>query len=146
MEQFNANLLGAMTEELAAILRHETQILKEMNISEIKPLLVRKQEIAYEMEKQRNFLTANPELVNTITSEDKLRLRHIAADYDEAMQEYQVELFKAQRVNAAIIHKLAEFVRDEVQQSRGYNKRGTQNLNGTELARNTPAIKYNESI
>jgi hypothetical protein len=143
---FNPEYLGSLTSELAGILRQETEILKTMRIADIKPLLARKQEIALEMEKQRELLHLNPELISSVTAEQKYNLKKIASDYDMAMQDYQVELFKAQRVNAAIIHKLAEYVRDHVQQSRGYNKSGTKNMSGMELAKNTPAIKYNESI
>jgi len=138
--------MGSLTLELAGILRKETEVLKTMNIADIKPLLQRKQEIAYEMEKQRAMLAENSALMNNVTDEQKSRLRNIAADYDLAMQEYQQALFKAQRVNAEIISRLADLVREQVQQSRGYGKNGAHYSNGTELARNTPAIKFNEQI
>lgn len=144
--KFDATIMGSLTCELAAILREETVILKEMRIADVKDLLVRKQELAMAIEKQRDLLIENPALIAGITAEERQSLRDIAADYDIAMVGYQKELFKAQRVNAAIIEKMAEYVRDHVQQKRGYNKSGSQNLSGTELARNTPAIKFNESI
>ena len=146
MNNFDAKYLGTLTQELAAILRQESVILKTMRISEIKDILTRKQEIALEMEKQRALLHDSPELITALSEEEKNNLRAIAADYDAAMQEYQIELYKAQRVNALIIHKLAEYVRDHVQQNRAYTRAGTQNLSGMELARNTPAIKFNEKI
>lgn len=146
MENFDVNYMGSLTEELAGILRQETVILKTMNVGEIKPLLLRKQEIAYEMEKQRELLALNPSLMQLVSEEQKTRLRNIAADYDLAMQEYQLALFKAQRINAEIITRLADLVREQVQETRGYNKHGAHYSNGTELARNTPAIKFNEQI
>jgi hypothetical protein len=146
MNNFDAKYLGSLTQELADILRQETLILKTMRITEIKPLLIRKQEIALAMEKQRELLHSAPELIAELTNPEKENLRVVAADYDNAVQDYQVELFKAQRVNALIIQNLAEQVRSHVQQNRGYNRAGVQNLSGTELARNTPAIKFNEKI
>ena len=146
MTNFDTIYLGNLTAELTSILRHETVILKEMRIIDIKPLLERKQEIALEMEKQREMLHSAPELVLEITAEEKQYLSTIAADYDDAMTKYQKELLKAQRVNKAIISKITEYVREHVQSSRGYNKRGTRNLCNAELTKNTPAIKFNEQI
>lgn len=143
---FDAKYLGNLTQELSAILKQEAAILRTMRVADIKPLLSRKQEIALEMEKQRAILHSCPEMINELNTEEKDWLRAIAAEYDAIMQEYQIELFKAQRVNALIIQNLAEQVRDHVQVNRGYNRAGTQNLSGTELAKNTPAIKFNEQI
>ena len=143
---FDVKIMESLTRELAEILRRETIILREMRIIDIKPLLLRKQEIALEMEKQREMMASDPTLLAGLSDADKQSLHETAVDYDLAIQEYQRELFKAQRVNAAIIHKMAEYVRSHVQQNRGYNRSGTQNLSGIELARNTPAIKFNEKI
>ncbi len=146
MNNFDHQYLGRLTQELTAILKRETDILKTMRIADIKPILARKQEIALEMEKQRGLLHDAPELITALTDTEKDNLRALAAEYDEAVQEYQIELFKAQRVNALILQNLAEHVRDHVQQNRGYGRNGTQNMSGIELARNTPAIKFNENI
>ena len=120
--------------------------LRQFKIADIKPLLARKQEIALLLEKQKQYLAQHPQLTKNLTAEQRQLLKNAAAEYDSAIQDYQDNLFKAQKINSILIEKITETVSEHVVQNRAYNKHGTQNLYGTELARNTPAIKYNEKI
>jgi hypothetical protein len=146
MKIFDANTMAALTKELISIILQETALLRSFKIAEIKPLLTRKQEIALMLEKQKEHLAANPSLAKTLTPEQHQNLQALAAEYDSAVQEYQEQLFKAQRINGLLIKKITDTVTEHVTQNRGYNRNGTQTLYGTELARNTPAIKFNENI
>jgi hypothetical protein len=143
---FDLIFMGDLTRELTQILIKETEMLKNLQIQDIKPLLNRKQAISLELEKQRALLLGNTELLKSVSADEKEYLRSIASDYDLAMVTYQEQLFKTQKVNSMLIHQIAEYIKDHVQHNRAYTNRGSKEISGMELARNTPAIKFNEQI
>jgi hypothetical protein len=143
---FNFNELVELTRSLSNIITEETALLSQMKISAIRELQVTKHQIAAALEKQQRALKGNPEVRAALTEAEKETLRYIAGNFDATLQNYQRELFKAQQVNQIIIDKINDTMKQHVEKNRTYNATGMKHNTGMELARNTPAIKYNQNI
>ncbi len=141
--EFNFELLVALTGKLTALIVKEAESLKQMRISEITALQQEKNTIAGNLERQQLALRNDPEIRNNLTDEQKTQLKQVAVEFDEAIQTYQTELYKAKKVNEMVIGKMVEIVKDHIMKNRSYSANGTKNMSGTELAKNTPALKYN---
>ena len=143
---FNINIVMAATRKLIELIQVETELLKAMKIADLKPIQDRKHELASILEKQQNILATNVEVRNNLTDSDKTLIKIVSQDLDNVIMDYQSELYKASKVNEFVIQKVAEVVREHVENKRSYNNMGSRALNGIELARNTPSIKFNEQI
>ena len=141
--EFNFELLVSLTGKLTSLINKESASLKIMKISEIAGVQAEKNAVAAELEQQQSFLRENLEVRASLTIEQKTILKQAAIEFDAAIQTYQEELFKAKKVNEMIIGKMVEIVKDHVIKNRSYGRNGSQDLSGTELAKNTPALKYN---
>jgi hypothetical protein len=143
---FSFSELVDLTSRLGAIINEETNLLRQMKVSSIKDLQIEKHKIAALLEKQQRALKGNPAIRSALTEAEKETLRYIAGDFDAILQTYQRELFKAQQVNQIIIDRINDTVKQHVEKERTYNARGVKHNSGMELARNTPAIKFNQNI
>ena len=143
---FSFSELVDLTRRLGAIINEETNLLRQMKVSSIKDLQIEKHKIAALLENQQRALKGNPAARSALTEAEKETLRYIAGDFDAILQNYQRELFKAQQVNQLIIDRINDTVKQHVEKDRTYNARGTKHNTGMELARNTPAIKFNQNI
>ena len=143
VNDFNIELLTALTSKLTGLMNKETQAMKLMRISEIALLQQEKNEIAAALEKQQFALRSNQENRADLTEEQKTLLKQAAVEFDTAIQSYQEELYKAKKVNEMVINKIVEIVKDHIMKNRSYGANGAKSLSGTELAQNTPALKYN---
>lgn len=141
--EFNFALLVELTTKLTGLINQETESLKVMRISEIAAIQDEKNSVASSLEKQQAALRSDPAVRNSLTEEQKAELKASAVKFDEAIQSYQQELFKARKVNELVINKMVEIVKEHVVKNRSYGRNGSQNISGTELAKNTPALKYN---
>ncbi len=145
-EEFSLDILIVLSRKLTALIVKETNFLRQMKISEIGKLQDEKHMVATILERQQRFLKSDPSIRTNLSADDKTILRQVATEFDAAIHDYQQQLFKAQKVNSMIIEKMVDIVKDHVTKNRSYNNKGTKVANGTELAQNTPAIKYNAQV
>ena len=138
--------LVSLTKRLTEIVNAEAELLRKMKIDDLRAFQAEKNDIALELEKQQHCIKGSAEIRASLTEEQRYTLKHIALEFDSALQLYQRELFKAQSVNKMIIDKITDVVREQVEKNRTYNSYGSTRLSGTELARNTPALKINQQI
>lgn len=141
---FDFELLVSLTSKLTALIAEETQCLKLMKISGIAALQAEKNIVAGELEKQQRALRSSPDNRASLSDEQKATLKAAAIEFDGAIQSYQAELYKAKKVNELIIGKMLEIVNEHVMKNRPYGSSGAKTMSGMELAKNTPAMKFNE--
>ncbi len=143
---FDFPLLVDLTRQLTDIVRQETALLRAMKISDLREFQSAKHNISSALEKQQDLIKGNAEIRDSLSPDQKSTLRMAAGEFDEALQQYQRELLKAQSVNQLVMEKIMEAMKEHVEKNQPYNGSGNRNLSGTELARNTPAMKFNQQI
>lgn len=144
--QFSLTELLVLTRRLTQLVIEEASLLKQMKVSEVASIQIEKNAVATVLEKQQKLLRENAELRASLTDSDKAALKEVAVEFDSAIQNYQRELFKARKVNELVIGKMVDALQEHVNKNRAYNKNGNKSMDGTELANNTPAIKFNAQV
>ena len=140
---FDLTTLLDLTNKLTALVTSETEFLKQMKVSEVAKLQLEKNNVAAALEKQQSALREDVAAKDALTVEQKAELKAAAQSFDTAITKYQEALFKARKVNELVIGKMVELVKDHVMKDRAYSRNGSRMLVGKELAKNTPAIKFN---
>lgn len=146
LKEFSLNVLVALTRKLTELVTRESDLLKQMKVSEIALLQKEKNEVAGLLEKQQNYLKSDASTRDNLSHSDRALLKKVAVEFDESIKVYQQELFKAQKINELVIGKMVDVLKDHVLKNRSYNRRGTKISSGMELAMNTPALKFNSQV
>ena len=128
----------------------ELELLCQMKIQDLKPMQAKKNQLAYDLEKQLAAYQANSAARASMTAARAQEMRDLLKEYEEVVLKYDDELFKAQKVNEETIKIIVGLVREQSQRSNVYGKKGTRSgvteFNNTDYCSVSPALKFNENI
>lgn len=148
--KFDYYELTSTLHSLIELLSTELELLDQMKIQDLKPMQVKKQQLAFTFEQQQQALRANPQIKARLSADQTQDLRKLAQDYEALMNIYQEQLFKTQQVNEATIEMIAKLVKEHSQRNNGYgrtgSRRGVAHMNNTAYASSSPALKFNQQI
>lgn len=112
-----------LTARLAQLLAEEVDLLTEMKIPQIEALQQEKIFLTNALEAQRKLLDRNPNLVETIPSQDKADMRQVFEVFNDILEENHRKLKLAKEVNHKIVQAITNVVKQNTQ-SNAYNGRG----------------------
>ncbi|PIR31718.1 MAG: hypothetical protein COV36_07240 [Alphaproteobacteria bacterium CG11_big_fil_rev_8_21_14_0_20_44_7] len=134
-----------LTESLIQVIETESELLSKFKIKKIAELQGEKDLLIARLEEQRDLMESEKKNHESLTSDNINTLRRLADRYEDALSEYQVELFKASSVNEITVKIIADTVRDHVERNNGYGQNGTRAVNG-KLYSPSAAIKINQQF
>lgn len=112
-----------LTARLAQILAEEVDLLSEMKISKIEALQREKLFLTSALEAQRKLIDKNPQLVETIPSQDKKDLQEVVEVFNNILEENSHKLLLAREVNHKIVQAITQVVKENTL-SRVYDGKG----------------------
>lgn len=130
-EKLNASEIIHLTARLAQLLAEEVDLLGEMKIKKIEALQKEKLFLTSALEAHKKMLTRNPQLIDTIPSQDRRDLEGVVTVFEDILQENHRRLLRAKEVNMKIVQAVTEAVKDH-SVSRVYGDNGVQGALGTE--------------
>ncbi len=102
-----------LTARLAQLLAEEVDLLGEMKVAKIEALQREKLFLVNALEAQRKLIDRNPNLVETIPSQDKKDLQEVVDVFNNILAENHRKLLLAKEIN----HKIVQAITDVVKQS-----------------------------
>ena len=104
--------LVTLTARLAQILAEEVDLLSEMRISKIEALQEEKIFLTNALEAYRKMLDKQPNLVETIPSQDKKDLQEVFDVFSNILEENHRKLRMAKEVNHKIVQAITAVVKE----------------------------------
>jgi len=132
---------------LGAIFANETLFLRQMKISEIKPLQKEKAEIVLLLDKAKKQVEfAIMKRANEFTEQEKQELATVGRIFSEIAAEYFRELKKAREVNRRVISCISSAASDYFAARHGYNRKGGKGTPGGRNLEVVPPLTVNNII
>lgn len=116
-----------LTARLAQLLAEEVDLLGEMKVSKIEALQQEKLFLVSALDAQRKLIEKNPQLTETIPSQDKSDLQEVVNVFNDILEENHRKLLMAKEVNHKIVQAITQVVKENTA-SRSYDDKG---YNGT---------------
>lgn len=116
-----------LTARLAQLLAEEVDLLSEMKVSKIEALQQEKLFLINALEAQRKLIDKNPQLIESIPSQDKQDLQEVVNVFNDILEENHRKLLMAKEVNHKIVEAITQVVKESTA-SRSYDGKG---YNGT---------------
>jgi hypothetical protein len=113
-----------LTARLAQLLAEEVDLLGEMKVPQIEALQREKLFLVGALEAQRKLIDRNPQIMETIPSQDKKDLQEVVEVFNDILEENHRKLLMAKEIN----HKIVQAITDVVKQStrsKVYDGKGT---------------------
>ena len=130
-----------LTARLAQLLAEEVDLLGNMKVAKIEALQQEKLFLVNALEAQRKLIDRNPNLVETIPSQDKKDLQEVVDVFNDILEENHRKLLLAKEVN----HKIVQAITDVVKQStrsKVYDGTGTTGASAYE----TLSVTLNKTV
>ena len=112
-----------LTARLAQLLAEEVDLLGEMKVQKIEALQKEKLFLVNALEAQRRLVERNPNLVETIPSQDKKDLQEVVDVFNNILEENHRKLLQAKEVNHKIVQAITDVVKDSTR-SKVYDDKG----------------------
>ena len=137
----NAKDISMLTARLAQVLAEEVDLLEAMKVRDIEKLQDEKLFLVDALETHRKILKQQPQLSETIPSQDKHDLAQVVEVFEDILAENHRRLTMAKEVNAQVVGAIREVV-EEKSQTPYYGRRGTQYM----TAFDNMSVTLNEQI
>lgn len=112
-----------LTARLAQLLAEEVDLLGAMKVSKIEALQQEKLFLISALDSQRKLIDKNPQLRETIPSQDKHDLQEVVDVFNDILAENHRKLLLAREVNYKIVQAITSVVKQNTM-NRAYNGKG----------------------
>jgi hypothetical protein len=103
----------SVTARLAQILAQEADLLAEMRIKDITPLQKEKIMLTKAMDLQLQRIQQNPEMLDSITNEEREDMRDLIEIFDEVKMENYNRLLAAKQVNQRVVEAITHAINEQ---------------------------------
>ncbi len=125
--EFRLKDVANLTARLAQVMAEEVDHLNAMEVSKIEALQTEKQFLINALEAQKKIFARNPDIFDTIPSQDKDEFRGLAGVFNDILKENHRKLQVAREVNAQVVKAITRVVKDHAS-SRYYDMSGMKSL------------------
>lgn len=123
LPQINMTDVITLVARLAQLLAEEADLLAAMKVSKIEALQQEKLLLVSALETQRKLLDKHPDMLESISAEDRTDLRAVMEVFNAVLEENYRRLLMAKEVNHRIVGAITEVVTESAR-SGIYNERG----------------------
>jgi len=131
-------LIG-VSERLVALLHQENDLLKQRKVTALSDLQQEKAKLGFIYETQMKRLQDNPELVETAAADQKVKLKELAYDFEDAAKTNLKRLKAAHETGGRVLNAIRAAVKEQTNPATGYTAAGATpgtkpTLNGTAMS------------
>ena len=137
----NAQDICTLTARLAQVLAEEMDLLNDMKIQDVEKLQEEKLFLLDALESYKKIVKRQPELSETIPSQDKRDLQDVVHVFEDILQQNHRKLQMAKEVNEQVVKAIRDVV-TEKSQTPYYGNRGIVGTTGFESS----SVTLNESV
>ena len=110
---FSVGDIITMTARLAQVLANEADLLQEMKMKEISELQDEKMKLTTALEKQKQVVRGQPEILASVTQEERQELGRVVELFNVVLNENHRKLQTARAVNQRVVQAITETVREK---------------------------------
>lgn len=123
LPQINMVDVITLVARLAQLLAEEADLLAGMKVAKIEGLQQEKLLLVSALETQRKLLDKHPQMLDSISSQDRADLRSVIEVFNAVLEENYRRLLMAKQVNHRVVEAITEVVTESAR-SGTYNERG----------------------